>query len=76
MNLYLSKGCGGTFSDADCQALQLSFSSSHRGMVNVAMLDGSVTRLDENIDPAVWSAYGTRSEAAADKVRKRLKIIP
>lgn len=46
----------------DCEGLQLSFSSDHPAMVLVAMCDGSVQAVDENIDPSTWQDMGTRSE--------------
>jgi prepilin-type processing-associated H-X9-DG protein len=67
-NLQVLKGCGDGFTDADCQQVQLSFSSNHRGVVNVVMLDGSVQRVEEEIDQTVWSNMGTRSDTAAGKV--------
>ena len=39
-NLHLLFKCGDGFSNAQCQQLQISFSSNHRGIVNVAMMDG------------------------------------
>ena len=36
-------------------------SSMHRGGVNVAMADGAVRWVDETIDPAVWTAVGSRA---------------
>jgi prepilin-type N-terminal cleavage/methylation domain-containing protein len=60
---------GGTYScanagvsNAGCQALQLSFSSDHPGIVQVVMCDGSVQRVEDQIDPIIWSKMGTRSE--------------
>jgi len=60
---------GGTYScasgkvtDPGCQALQLSFSSEHPGIVQVVMCDGSVQQVEEGIDSYVWSKMGTRSE--------------
>jgi prepilin-type processing-associated H-X9-DG protein len=35
--------------------------SFHQGMVNAAMLDGSVKTLNENLDIKVWHALGTRN---------------
>ena len=46
---------------ADCQALQLSFSSSHPGVVMAGMCDGSVRVVPESIDATVWRDMGTRS---------------
>ncbi len=72
-NLHLIKGCGDGWTDADCQQVQLAFSSNHRGIVNVAMVDGSVQRIEEEIDQAVWSNYGTRSTTAAGKIAQLLQ---
>ena len=71
-NLHQTKGCGDGFSKADCQALQISFSSNHGGVVNVAMVDGSVHSIEADIDEEVWSEMGTRSQAAATKVSERV----
>jgi hypothetical protein len=49
-------------SDAGCQALQLSFSSEHPGIVQVVMCDGSVKQVDNGIDSDIWSKMGTRSD--------------
>jgi len=38
------------------------FSSLHRGAVNFAMADGSVTSLSPSIDPKVYKAMGTRAD--------------
>lgn len=35
--------------------------SHHPGVVSVALCDGSVTIVDDEIDPDVWTALGTRS---------------
>jgi prepilin-type N-terminal cleavage/methylation domain-containing protein len=48
--------------DAGCQALQLSFSSEHPGIVQVGMCDGSVQQVEEGIDLEIWSKMGTRAE--------------
>lgn len=53
--------CLGPPRDYACQALQLSFSSEHPGVVQVVLCDGSVQTVDEGIDVAVWSKMGTRS---------------
>jgi prepilin-type N-terminal cleavage/methylation domain-containing protein len=45
-----------------CQALQLSFSSEHPGIVQVVMCDGSVQSVAEDVDLDVWSKMGTRAE--------------
>ncbi|MEX2168872.1 MAG: DUF1559 domain-containing protein [Pirellulales bacterium] len=47
---------------ADCDALQLSFSSEHSGVVQVVMCDGSVQGIQEDIDLNIWSQMGTRAE--------------
>lgn len=47
---------------SDCESLQLSFSSDHTGIVQVVMCDGSVQAIEESIDPATWSAMGTRAD--------------
>jgi len=73
-NLHQTMGCGEGYTDAQCQMLQISFSSNHPGIVNVAMMDGSVTRVETSIDEDVWSRMGTRSEPAAEKVRRLLGI--
>jgi prepilin-type N-terminal cleavage/methylation domain-containing protein len=71
-NLQLTKGCGPEFSASDCQKVQLSFSSNHRGVVNVVMLDNSVHSVPDDIDAKVWSEMGTRSPSAAGKVYERV----
>jgi prepilin-type processing-associated H-X9-DG protein len=38
------------------------FASLHRGAVNFAMADGSVTTLSPSIDPKVYKALGTRAD--------------
>lgn len=43
----------------DCQAIQLSFSSAHPGGVNAVNIDGSVHFVADDVDPVVWSAFGT-----------------
>jgi prepilin-type N-terminal cleavage/methylation domain-containing protein len=53
---------GSQVADPGCQALQLSFSSEHPGIVQVVMCDGSVQQVEEGIDEYVWSKMGTRSE--------------
>ncbi len=71
-NLHLLNKCGDGASDRECQELQISFSSAHRGIVNVVMCDGSVHRVEEEIDAAIWSAMGTRSEKAAEQTRQKI----
>lgn len=73
-NMQTLKGCGDGFSDAECQMVQISFSSAHRGVVIVAMCDGSVQRVEEDVDEKLWSNMGTRSDQAAAKVRQLLGI--
>jgi prepilin-type N-terminal cleavage/methylation domain-containing protein len=47
---------------ADCDGIQLSFSSEHPGITQVVMCDGSVTTINEDIDLDTWERMGTRSE--------------
>jgi prepilin-type N-terminal cleavage/methylation domain-containing protein len=60
---------GGTYNcanwlptNAGCQALQVSFSSEHPGIVQVVMCDGSIQQIEDDIDSDIWSKMGTRSE--------------
>jgi prepilin-type N-terminal cleavage/methylation domain-containing protein/prepilin-type processing-associated H-X9-DG protein len=46
---------------AACQALQLSFSSRHPGVVQMAFVDGHVDAVSDDIEKQVWSDYGTRA---------------
>ncbi len=71
-NLHITNRCGDGASNAECQALQISFSSAHRGIVNVVLCDGSVQRVEEEIDSEVWSEMGTISKAAANQTRKKI----
>jgi prepilin-type N-terminal cleavage/methylation domain-containing protein/prepilin-type processing-associated H-X9-DG protein len=50
-----------TPSSAECQALQLSFGSTHPGGMNAVKCDGSVEFIAEGIDPVPWSDLGTRA---------------
>jgi prepilin-type N-terminal cleavage/methylation domain-containing protein len=52
---------------ADCEALQLSFSSEHQGIVQVVMCDGSVQGIEEGIDGTIWSQMGTRADKFDDR---------
>jgi prepilin-type N-terminal cleavage/methylation domain-containing protein len=66
-NLHKAGGiysCTGVITpgNAGCQALQLSFSSEHPGVVQVVMCDGSVSQVESDIDLTVWSKMGTRSQ--------------
>nr|MBA3483723.1 DUF1559 domain-containing protein [Pirellulales bacterium] len=59
-NPFLGKsGCQG-LNGADCQKYQLAFGSAHASMVQVVNCDGSVAIVNEEIDPLVWSAMGSR----------------
>ncbi len=40
--------------------------SYHEGIVNAALLDGSVRSISENIDLLVWRALGTRANAGSE----------
>ena len=71
-NLQLLYECGNGAPDSECQALQISFSSNHRGLVNVAMADCSVRGVEQEIDEKVWSEMGTRSGVAAAKIAQIL----
>jgi prepilin-type N-terminal cleavage/methylation domain-containing protein len=53
--------CNGPPREYPCQALQLSFSSEHRGVVQGVLCDGSVQTYEEGVDPLTWSRLGTRS---------------
>jgi hypothetical protein len=53
-------GCQG-LSGADCQKYQLAFGSVHAGGTQIVKCDGSVDFVNEDIDPATWSAMGTRA---------------
>jgi prepilin-type N-terminal cleavage/methylation domain-containing protein len=67
INLHTSHSCErGKGRYADCQALQLSFSSAHRGGINIVMCDTSVQFVEETIDAAVWSGMGTRAGQRAE----------
>jgi prepilin-type N-terminal cleavage/methylation domain-containing protein len=44
-----------------CHALQLSFGSAHSGITQMVFCDAHVEAVQEDIDPAVWSDYGTRA---------------
>jgi prepilin-type processing-associated H-X9-DG protein len=45
----------------ECQKLQLSFGSKHPGSVQMVFCDGHIEVVQEDIDAAVWSDYGTRA---------------
>ena len=45
----------------ECQAMQLAFGSEHPGLAQMLFCDGHVKPVQEDIDPEVWSDYGTRS---------------
>ena len=46
---------------SECQAMQLAFGSDHPGMCHMLFLDGHVEQIQEDVDPLIWSAYGTRA---------------
>ena len=50
----------------ECQALQLSFGSAHPGSVQMVFVDGHLESVGEDIDPLVWSDYGTRASQWID----------
>ena len=68
INLQQRFRCGDGAPDAECQQLQLSFSSAHSGVVNVVYCDGSVQSVTQDTDAKVWSEMGTRSGKAAAQV--------
>ena len=45
----------------ECQALQLGFGSAHTGIAQMVFVDGHLEAVQEDIDPKVWSDYGTRA---------------
>lgn len=47
-------------SSNECQALQLSFSSEHPGVVQVVFCDGHIQTIAESIDSVAWAAMGSR----------------
>ena len=54
--------CAGSKADkAPCQALQLSFSSLHPGVIMMAFCDGHVEAIEAGIEQQVWGDYGTRA---------------
>ncbi len=73
-NLQQLYRCGDGAPNAECQELQLSFSSAHTGIVIVVMCDGAVQRIENEVDLKLWSDMGTRSAKTAEQVR--LKIRP
>jgi len=61
---YQSRGNARTLcalpTSKDCQALQLSFGSSHPGGTNILRCDGSIEYISEDIDEIAWRDLGTR----------------
>ncbi|MGI9457536.1 MAG: DUF1559 domain-containing protein [Aeoliella sp.] len=49
-------------SSFDCEKMQISFSGPHTGGILAARCDGSVSFEREDIDPIVWSDFGTRAD--------------
>jgi prepilin-type N-terminal cleavage/methylation domain-containing protein/prepilin-type processing-associated H-X9-DG protein len=45
----------------NCQMLQLAFGSKHPSSAQMVFCDGHVTAIQEDVDPKVWSDYGTRA---------------
>jgi hypothetical protein len=59
-NPFMGKsGCQG-IAGPDCQKYQLAFGSAHASSVQTVNCDGSVTAVNEDVDPSVWSAMGSR----------------
>ena len=73
INLQNRFRCGDGAPDAECQQLQLSFSSAHSGVVNVVLCDGAVQSVPDDMDAEVWSAMGSRSEKDAAQVLERMR---
>jgi len=46
---------------ADFAAYEISFGSRHTGMANFGLADGSVRTVAQSVEPAVYSAMGTRN---------------
>jgi prepilin-type N-terminal cleavage/methylation domain-containing protein/prepilin-type processing-associated H-X9-DG protein len=44
-----------------CQMLQLAFGSEHTRVVQMVFCDGHVQAVQEEVDPKVWSDYGSRA---------------
>jgi prepilin-type N-terminal cleavage/methylation domain-containing protein len=61
-SMFLSgSGCRAAgISGADCQRYQLAFGSAHPAVAQTVNCDGSVVVVNEDVDPVVWSAMGTR----------------
>lgn len=55
----------------ECQELQLSFSSSHPGVTQIANCDGSVQVIPDGIDQRVWAKMGNRASQAVSKYEMR-----
>jgi prepilin-type processing-associated H-X9-DG protein len=53
--------CGGSGESAECQKLQLCFGSRHPGVTQMVFCDAHVETVQEDIDPPIWSDYGTRA---------------
>jgi prepilin-type N-terminal cleavage/methylation domain-containing protein/prepilin-type processing-associated H-X9-DG protein len=51
-------------------AYEFSFGSRHTGGANFGFVDGSVRFLSEQIEPAVYSAYGTRNQGEVLRVEE------
>lgn len=60
-NLHKVYNCNSPAS-GECQALQLSFSSQHPGIVQVVLCDGSVKSINESVDLRIWSYLGSRAD--------------
>jgi prepilin-type processing-associated H-X9-DG protein len=60
-NTYSQRDCDSNPEGPACQALQLSFGSTHRGITQMVFCDGHVEGVQDDIDKQVWSDYGTRA---------------
>jgi hypothetical protein len=61
INLHRLVGSIQDAQNVQIQALQVCFSSAHPGITQVAMCDGSVHRIEEDVDPRIWRGMGTRA---------------
>lgn len=60
-NTYSQRDCDSNPGGAACQALQLSFGSTHSGVTQMVFCDGHVEGIQDDVDKTVWSDYGTRA---------------
>jgi hypothetical protein len=75
-NLQRLYRCGNGAPNAECQQLQLSFSSAHSGVVMAVLCDGSVSPFEDDIEAKVWSDLGSRSPKAAAQALLKMRKPP